>query len=140
MKERGKVVEIKGDRAVVMMERRGKCKSCGVCSKITGRIPILEVRNKEGIKEGDIVEVEINEDDLFKVCIYIYGFPLLGFIFGMIGTFFLKNIQFKFIIFLAFFLFFWIAGFKKAKDYGEKAIPKILRVKRGGLYGFKEEG
>ncbi len=134
MKETGKVVEVKGDRAVVMMERSGKC---GLCSKITGRQHILEVKNKEGVKEGDTVEIEIKEENLLKVCIYIYGFPLLGFIFGTIGTFFLKNIQLKFITFLAFFLSFWIAGFKKAKDYGEKAIPRILRVKRGGLYGFK---
>ncbi len=134
MKETGKVVEVKGDRAVVMMERSGQC---GLCSKITGRQHILEVKNKEGVKEGDTVEIEIKEENLLKVCIYIYGFPLLGFIFGTIGTFFLKNIQLKFITFLAFFLSFWIAGFKKAKDYGEKAIPRILRVKRGGLYGFK---
>ena len=136
MKETGKVVEVKGDRAVVMMERSGQC---GLCSKITGRQHILEVKNKEGVKEGDTVEIEIKEENLLKVCIYIYGFPLLGFIFGIIGTFFLKNIQLKFITFFAFFLSFWIAGFKKAKDYGEKAIPKILRVKRGGLYGFKRE-
>ena len=134
MKETGKVVEVKGDRAVVMMERSGQC---GLCSKITGRQHILEVKNKEGVKEGDTVEIEIKEENLLKVCIYIYGFPLLGFIFGTIGTFFLKNIQLKFITFFAFFLSFWIAGFKKAKDYGEKAIPRILRVKRGGLYGFK---
>jgi len=134
MKETGKVVEVKGDRAVVMMERSGKC---GLCSKITGRQHILEVKNKEGVKEGDTVEIEIKEENLLKVCIYIYGFPLLGFIFGMIGAFFLKNIQLKFITFFAFFLSFWIAGFKKAKDYGEKAIPRILRVKGGGLYGFK---
>jgi len=137
MKETGKVVEVKGDRAVVMMERSGKYESCGLCSKITGRQHILEVKNKEGVKEGDTVEIEIKEENLLKVCIYIYGFPLLGFIFGIIGTFFLKNIQLKFITFFAFFLSFWIAGFKKAKDYGEKAIPRILRVKRGGLYGFK---
>ena len=134
MKETGKVIKVKGDRAVVMMERSGKC---GLCSKITGRQHILEVKNKEGVKEGDTVEIEIKEENLLKVCIYIYGFPLLGFIFGMIGAFFFKNIQVKFITFFAFFLSFWIAGFKKAKDYGEKAIPRILRVKRGGFYGFK---
>ena len=75
---------------------------------------------------GDIVEVEINEDDLFKISLFIYGFPLLGFVTGVISAYFLENVFLKVIIFLFFLFFFWIAGFKKGRIYGEKAKPKIV--------------
>jgi len=126
MKERGKVVEVKKNRAVVMMERSGKCKSCGLCKKIIGKQPVIEAENVIKAVAGDIVEVEINEDDLFKISLFIYGFPLLGFITGVISAYFLEKIFFKVIILLFFLFFFWVVGFKKGQTYGEKAKPKIV--------------
>ena len=126
MKETGKVVEVKGEMAVVMMERREKCKSCELCKKIIGKQQVIEAENVIKALPGDIVEVEINEDDLFKISLFIYGFPLLGFVTGVVSAYFLENIFLKVIIFLFFLFFFWVVGFKKGQIYGEKAKPKIV--------------
>ncbi len=126
MKEKGKIVEMKENKAVVLMEEKEKCKSCGLCKKIIGKQQVIEAENVIKAVAGDIVEVEINEDDLFKISLFIYGFPLLGFITGVISAYFLENIFFKVIIFLFFLFFFWVVGFKKGRTYGEKANPKIV--------------
>jgi len=126
MKEKGKIVELKENKAVVLMEEKEKCKSCGLCKKIIGKQQVIEAENVIKAVAGDIVEVEINEDDLFKISLFIYGFPLLGFIAGVISAYFLENIFFKVIIFLFFLFFFWVVGFKKGRTYGEKANPKIV--------------
>ncbi|HOV21344.1 MAG TPA: SoxR reducing system RseC family protein [bacterium] len=126
MKENGKVIELKGDIAVVKMERKNKCEKCGLCEKIAGRDPFIEVKNKIDAKIGDEVEVEIKEDDLLKISIFIFGFPLLGFILGIISSYFCKNITLKIVVFLVFLLSFWIAGFKKGKNYAENTKPHIV--------------
>ncbi|MCM8810612.1 MAG: SoxR reducing system RseC family protein, partial [Candidatus Omnitrophica bacterium] len=89
------------------------------------REPKIEAENIIKANVGDIVEVEINEDDLFKISVFIYGFPLLGFILGVIFAYFLKIIFLKIIIFLIFFTSFWLIGFQKGKTYSQKIKPKI---------------
>ncbi|MGB9677317.1 MAG: SoxR reducing system RseC family protein [Candidatus Ratteibacteria bacterium] len=126
MKEKGKLIELKENTGIVLMEEKEKCKSCSLCNKITPRQPTIEAINSINAKIGDDVIVEIDEDVLFKVSIFIYGFPLIGFIFGVIFSYFLNNIFFKVIIFLFFLIFFWTIGFKKGKIYGERAKPKIV--------------
>jgi len=132
MKETGKVIEVKGEMAVVMIERSGKCEKCGLCSKITERQPILEVKNKEGVKEGDTVEIEIKEENLLKVSIFIYGFPLLGFILGIFFSQLFKNNFLKVFSFLSLFIFFFYFGFKKGESYSKSVKPEITgKVENG---------
>ncbi|HOK56526.1 MAG TPA: SoxR reducing system RseC family protein [bacterium] len=126
MKEKGKIIESKEDKALVLMEEKEKCKSCGLCKKIIPRQPVIEVENIIKAEVGDNVEIEIKEDDLFEVSIYIYGFPLLGFILGIISAYFLNNMFLKVIIFLLFLISFWVFGFRKGRIYGERAKPKII--------------
>ncbi|MCM8803632.1 MAG: SoxR reducing system RseC family protein [Candidatus Omnitrophica bacterium] len=126
MKEKGKIIEVKDDIVIVLMEEKEKCKSCGLCKKVIPRQPIIEAENLIDAKVGDNVEIEINEDAIFKISLYIYGFPLLGFILGIIFAYFLKNIFLKVIIFCLFFILFWIIGFKKGKIYGEGTKPKVV--------------
>jgi len=126
MKEKGKVVEKKGSVAVVLMEEKEKCKSCGLCKKIIPREPLIEVENRINAEVGDDVFVEIDDDILFKISLFIYGFPLMGFILGIIFSYFLKILLLKILAFLFFFIFFWIIGFKKVKIYEEKTKPKIV--------------
>ncbi len=126
MKEKGKVIEKKEKMAVVLMEDREKCEKCGLCKKIIPREPLIEVENKINADIGDNVLVEIDDEALFKISVFIYGFPLTGFILGIIFSYFLKIVFLRVIIFLFFFVFFFIIGFKKGKFYGEKSKPKIV--------------
>ncbi|MCM8818792.1 MAG: SoxR reducing system RseC family protein [Candidatus Omnitrophica bacterium] len=126
MKEIGKVVEINENAAVVLMEEKEKCKTCNLCKKILPREPKIEAENIIRASVGDIVEVEIDEDALFKISVFIYGFPLLGFILGVILSYFLKIAFLKIIVFLIFLTSFWTFGFQKGKKYGLKTKPKIV--------------
>lgn len=127
MKEKGKVIKVNGEKAVVLMENTaGRCEKCGLCKKISGRGPFLEVKNSKGMKEGDKVEVEIKEDDLLNISIFIFGFPLAGFVLGIISVSFIRNILLKIIVFLLFLVFFWVIGFRKGQKYGEKRRPEII--------------
>ncbi|MCM8785490.1 MAG: SoxR reducing system RseC family protein [Candidatus Omnitrophica bacterium] len=126
MKEIGKVIEINGNSAIVLMEEKEKCKSCNLCKKILPREPKIEAENIIKASIGDIVEVEINEDALFKISVFIYGFPLLGFILGIVFSYFLKIVFLKVIVFLIFLTSFWIIGFQKGKFYSQKTKPKIV--------------
>ena len=126
MKEKGKVVKKEGKIAIVIMENKDKCERCGLCKKIIPREPLIEVENRINAEVGDDVFVEIDEDILFKISLFIYGFPLIGFILGIIFSYFLKILLLKILVFLLFFIFFWIIGFKKVKIYEEKTKPKIV--------------
>lgn len=126
MREKGKIIDLKKDIAVVLMEEKEKCSSCGLCKKIIERKPIIEAKNEINAKIGDNVEVEINEDTLFKISLFIYGIPIVGFITGIFLSYFFKNHIFKVIIFLISFISLTIFGFKKGNYYGEKSKPKII--------------
>lgn len=127
MKEKGKVIEVRENMAMVLMEETEKCKGCNLCKKIIPRQPIISAKNLIGANIGDIVEVEIDEDVLFKISLFIYGFPLLGFLLGVIISYLIKNFYLKFPVFFFFLIFFWIYGFKKGKNYSEKVKPKIIK-------------
>ncbi|MFN4227650.1 MAG: SoxR reducing system RseC family protein [Candidatus Ratteibacteria bacterium] len=126
MKEIGKVLEVNGNSAIVLMEEKEKCKSCNLCRKILPREPKIEAENIIKAKVGDIVEIEIDENILFKISVFIYGFPLLGFILGIFLSYFLNIVFLKVMVFLIFFTLFWIFGFQKGKKYSQKAKPKIV--------------
>lgn len=126
MKEKGKVIEIKGDKAVVLMEKTEKCQKCGLCKKIVERGLTLEAENNIGAKVGDEVEIEVKEEDIFKISVFIFGFPFFGFILGIIFSSFVK-IQLLKIFSVLFFLFlFWYIGFKIAGKYTQNKKPEIV--------------
>jgi len=126
MREKGKVIKKKGEVAIVMVENRNKCERCALCKKIIPREPLIEAENKINAEIGDNVFIDIDDDTLFKIVVFIYGFPLIGFILGIIFSYFLKILVLKILTFFLFFIFFWIIGFKKVKIYEKKAKPKIV--------------
>ncbi|MCM8772792.1 MAG: SoxR reducing system RseC family protein [Candidatus Omnitrophica bacterium] len=126
MIEKGKVIEIKGNNAFVLIEEKEKCKNCNLCKKIIPRQPIIEAENYIKANIGENVEIEINEDYLLKIFLYIYGIPLTGFILAALISYFLKT-PFKIFIFLSILIIFWILGFKKGKKLSEEIKPKIIK-------------
>ncbi|MCS7180607.1 MAG: SoxR reducing system RseC family protein [bacterium] len=126
IREKGRVIELKEDIAIVQMEESDRCKGCNLCKKIVNRGNQIEAINEIKAKVGELVEVEISEDLILKLSIFIYGYPLLGFILGVVFSYFLKNVFLKIIVFLFFLVFFWITGFRKGKYYGERTKPKII--------------
>lgn len=126
MKEKGKVIEVKENKAIVLMEKNERCEKCGICNKLIERQPFIEAENEINAKEGDSVIVEIDEDLFLKICLFIYGMPLIGLITGVVFSSFLKDLFLKVFFFIFFLGLFWYTGIKLGEKYGKNKKPKII--------------
>ena len=92
MIEEGIVESIKGNIAIVKLEKKEACKMCKACG-VSGQseFMLLDVENSIGAKEGERVRLEIDENFLFKATIISYGIPFMGFITGILIGYFLFN-------------------------------------------------
>ena len=81
----GIVKEIKGNRAVVTMERHDMCGDCHACEMLSGKKSCtLNCESKVDCEVGDRVEVALTNEYFLKATYLIYGIPLIGFIIGLI--------------------------------------------------------
>lgn len=74
--ESGQVVEVKGERAVVLMAPSNFCQSCGLCVQREGGMS-LEARNKVGARVGDGVTVELEAKKVVTASLYLYVLPIV---------------------------------------------------------------
>ena len=82
----GIVKEIKGNTAVVTMERQDMCGDCHACEMISGKKSCtLTCKTYVPCQVGDQVEVTLTNDYFLKATYLIYGVPLVGFLVGMIA-------------------------------------------------------
>jgi len=128
MEGKGRIIELKGNIGIVLMEGKGGCKNCKVCKKMVEREPVIEAENIVNAKFGDKVVVKIDENILLKISFFLYGMPLIGFIAGIIFSYILNSILLKIISFFSILLFFWYTGFRIAENYGKNNKPQIIRI------------
>lgn len=85
MKEKGCVVSVKDDAAIVAMPMSKECESCGACLiSSEGKEVVLLARNEAEAAEGDMVEVEIAAGRVVAAAFIIYVIPLLMTIVGFL--------------------------------------------------------
>lgn len=83
MLESGRVMEVRGNRAVVKMVRTETCGQCGRCGIFGPKDDIIiEARNDAGAVTGDDVDVEMGSVSLLWAAGMVYIFPL---VLAMIG-------------------------------------------------------
>jgi sigma-E factor negative regulatory protein RseC len=83
--EKGCVVSVKDDAAVVAMPMSKECESCGACLVAgEGKEVVLLARNEANAREGDIVEVEIAAGRVVAAAFIIYVIPLILTIVGFV--------------------------------------------------------
>ncbi|MCM8760102.1 MAG: SoxR reducing system RseC family protein [Candidatus Omnitrophica bacterium] len=131
LKERGRIVEVKGEVVVVELEK-GKdvqCGVCGLCSKVQSGRFFLEAINNGMVKTGDMVVVRIDDSAVLKGALFLYGVPLAGFIGGLILAHYIEVIYLKMAIFLSVFTGFWYYGLKKGQQIGKRKKPEIVNIK-----------
>ncbi|MFN3269112.1 MAG: SoxR reducing system RseC family protein [Candidatus Kapaibacteriota bacterium] len=77
--EKGKIVEVKGNKLKIEVPRREECDHCGslFCSLKERNSAVIEVEATEGFKVGDSVEIQLPGKQLVWVTCLIYLFPLL---------------------------------------------------------------
>lgn len=89
MAEKGQVIELKNNLAIVKMSRTEACAKCGACK--SGSIEnemMIEAKNLCEADMGDWVEIDLQSQDFLKAIAIMYGIPLitlmLGFVLGYI--------------------------------------------------------
>ncbi len=83
MEEVGRVVEIKGHLAKVVIPTKEACKKCGACLiTALGKEAVAEAENLARAKVGDMVKLEIREKTALFAALILYGVPLLFFFGG----------------------------------------------------------
>lgn len=85
MVHEGKVIDIKGDKAKIEIQRGSACNHCGGC-KIGDKNHhfVLNIENKIGVKVGDIVEVDMENQNIVTASLIIYLIPLFSLLIGAI--------------------------------------------------------
>ncbi len=131
IEETGIVKKTDGIMAKVIVQKRGVCEGCaasGVCESSEEGMEI-EALNTVQAKEGQTVKVSIKPQTYLKGTLFIYGFPLVAFIAGVIigknlGEAYFKDINSDVVSAILGFVAL-IASFLIAKTWGKKAEAKI---------------
>ncbi len=88
LKERAQVVDVKGDKAWLAVQRQSTCQSCSVkkgcgtsvLSEVIGKkMAAIKVDNTLNAKVGDFVDISIEENALLSGSFLIYVLPLVSF-------------------------------------------------------------
>lgn len=78
MTERGKVVDIKGKKAIVRMERRASCKDCNMCGfGANDKFVDLVAENDKNAVVGDYVELTFSTKMVARAISVIYVLPVI---------------------------------------------------------------
>lgn len=84
--EKGTILRLEGDTAVVLLEGGHSCKGCGAARiglcRATGSSMILSVKNEASGKPGDRVLIGIAPEVRIKGFLFAYIFPLVSFMSG----------------------------------------------------------
>jgi positive regulator of sigma E activity len=87
MRENGKVVSTKNDRAEVEVAARGECEHCtaaGICNWTGTSLRKVMAVNKVGAAMGDVVELETVEGTGAKSNLLVFGIPVLLMLAGVL--------------------------------------------------------
>ena len=90
MAEKGQVIELKNNLAVVRMRRTEACAKCRAClAGMTEKDMIVEAENMCDAQVDDWVEIEIQTNGFLYAVLVMYGLPFVAFIVGVLGAYFL---------------------------------------------------
>ena len=87
MRETGKVVNTRNDRAEVEVAARGECEHCsahGLCNWTGTNLRKVLAVNKAGAGAGDVVELEIVEGTGAKSNLLVFGIPVVLMVTGVL--------------------------------------------------------
>jgi positive regulator of sigma E activity len=80
VKEAGRVISVKGNSVIVEVQRKAACSSCGRCGghiSFSGDSLLVEAVRIGDPKPGDLVELEIPDEDYLRLCLLVFGLPLI---------------------------------------------------------------
>ena len=86
MERVGRVVENKGENALVLMQRHTVCSKCGRCGILGNNVvkdTRIEVLNFPKAKEGDFVRVSVDDTKILTISFLLYLVPAMVLIFSI---------------------------------------------------------
>jgi len=90
MAEKGLVIELKNNLAVIRLNRTEACAKCRACiAGMKTQEMLVEAENECNATVGDWVEMELRENGFFKAVLIMYGLPLIGLMVGICVGYFL---------------------------------------------------
>lgn len=93
MAEQGRVIEIKGDLAIVSMMRNEACSRCNACKKGDSENElIIKALNECNAEKDDLVNIELRDNDFLRAVLIAYGLPLLMFFIGAGTSYFIATL------------------------------------------------
>ena len=138
--ETGKVIEIKGDKAVVRFERKTACDNCKMCLMRKKDMHIdMPMENKVGAKVDDSVVVEIKKGNLTFAAALVYGVPLLVMVLAVVIAYLLDAKEYVIGIVavaagvLAYATLFVVNKYVSLRHKPDPAIVKIVTEKKSGF-------
>jgi positive regulator of sigma E activity len=87
MKENGKVIEVTGGSAVIEVAPREVCTKCCSCRASELRRITISGEKAKGLKEGDLVEIDIEAAMMLRIYILLYGIPLAAFLGSLLAVY-----------------------------------------------------
>lgn len=91
MTEQGKVIKIEKNEAVVRVQRKSACASCGMCAMKPKDSHIdVRVENALEAKEGDLVQIKLESGSVAKISLLVYILPLALAVAGMLTGIFCR--------------------------------------------------
>ena len=91
--ETGIVTEIVDKEVTIELNPNDACESCGarvVCTPNPGGKRIIKAENTIDAQVGQMVKIDENSEIFLKITSFQYGLPLLGFILGLMISYFLN--------------------------------------------------
>ena len=98
MKEVGYIKSVAdGYASVIFKEKSGWGDSCADCkSSCSSSSIVMKTKDNLGVQSGDMVEIKIKSKSFFTATFWIYVFPLIMLVFGLVGSLFIfKNLGIK---------------------------------------------
>ena len=92
MAEKGLVVGLKNDLAVIRLNRIEACAKCRACvAGMKTEEMMVEAENECDAVVGDWVEMELRDYGFLKAVLIMYGLPLIGFMVGLCTGYFILS-------------------------------------------------
>lgn len=84
MSEVGKVIDIKGNKVTVELERKEACAKCRACSAgLKSETMVIECYNSCEAAVNERVEIMLEEKSFIAAVLIMYGIPFLSFLVGI---------------------------------------------------------
>lgn len=92
MAEKGQVVDIKNNFAVVKMIRTEACAKCRACLQgMNEKEMFVEAENSCEAVTGDWVEIELQDNGFFSAVLVLYGIPMIALVVGLLIGYFIAG-------------------------------------------------